>query len=184
MKSFIRLLLIMALAVSCSPEGIGAFYGNYTFKTGGYLILSTEKTVDEGDEAEGTEPEVKTISKTVSLLAESGQMDIFDNGDGTAVMTLNILGGTALVVNAAYQDDELVIEPFTRIVNISQTESSGQTVPSQVFPSQMTITAEGSASKYQNMIIFDISYSGEVSFLGDIYSVEESHVEMIAKVNP
>lgn len=161
-KYFVMLLFAaVSFLSSCTKDNLGGFGGNYTFKTGGYVTLAPMMS-------SGTEI-------TMALQSESGQMDIMDNGgNGNVLITMNILGGTALVINAMVQDGVLTLAPFTRIATLmqSQDESLG---------AQVTIS--GTAKKIDNMIVFDLTYQGVTAIGGMPYSISSSHVEQIAKEN-
>lgn len=157
-------MLLSAAAVflsSCTKDNLSGFGGNYTFKTGGYVNLAPMMT--QGGEI------------TLALQSESGQMDIMSNGDeGKALITMNILGGTALVIDATVEDDVMTLVPFTRIATLMQSEDSS-------FGAQVTIG--GTARKIDNMIVFDLTYQGVTLIGGVPYAISSSHVEQIAKEN-
>lgn len=152
---------IILLLSSCTKDELGGFVGNYSFKTGGYVTFAPVM---------GEKTDVIT-----ALQSESGQMDIIsDGGDGKVLITMNILKGIAVVINATVSDSIMTLEPFTRYASF--TSGQDQSVNAMV-------TVSGTARKVDNMIVFDLTYQGVANINGAMYSILSSSIEQFAKEN-
>lgn len=175
----ITLLSVATLALtSCKKEGNRLFKGDYSFKTSGSLVLKKTVTnpLEEGSDIESF------IS--VNLPTESGQMNILPVGrkSDKAIVTMNIIGGDALVLDAEISGNVLTVEPSSRAITI---QDGTQKIP-------MTISISGEATKYEDVVIFDLQYAGSGSpetVVGDIteflinYQITRSDVKCLAKEN-
>lgn len=174
MNRTVRAALCLAAAISlsaCSKEGPGLFKGNYTFKTSG--TVSAVVSIESPDESGSS-------TLDLNLVTEQGQMDIISTGgeDGEMIVTMNVLGGDARSFRAHAAGDVLEIEPFDTRVSMQIARHGTATV---------TVTVSGTASRYGNVVIFDLVYEGGgVSEIGDSTAEVEivgSSVQCIAKLN-
>lgn len=154
--------VLAAVLCSCTKEGTGRFKGNYSFKTSGSI------SVREKDN-----PSADVIR--LNLSDESGQMDILetDRTDGKMMVTMNVLSGPVLVFDAEADGGTLKLLPKSRIL----------TVRHGVEQLSVEVTVEGTGSRYDNSVIFNMNYSGSY-IRGDVgYEIIESDVQCVAKMN-
>ena len=158
--TFIAITLLLILQ-SCTKDDLNGFKGNYTFKNGGYVTL--EPMMTQG------------APLTLALQPESGQMDILENGgDGKVLVTMNILNGSAVVIEGTVSGETLTLTPHTRIVMLMQSKE-------ETFGAQVTIS--GTAKKIDRSLIFDINYEGASVIGGMPYKISSSDIDQIAKEN-
>lgn len=156
-------MLLAAVLSSCSEkEGVALFEGNYSFKTSG--TLEVEKKQDS---------ETSTLS--LSLTPESGQMNIVKDSGDEAIITMNIIGGDALVLSAETSTDSkmLTLKPTSRQIKVTKGLSSVT----------FDCTVSGYAKKYDDMLIFTLTYAGQGSTSLYDYTITGSDVKCVAKVN-
>ena len=172
MKKTIILVLAAAMSLaSCSREGVNLFRGNYSFKTSGTMTA----TVTVADTVE-----TRTEEMTVSVVTEQGQMDILavDADEGTAIITMNVLAGDVYTMDAVADGEELSIEPFERMLDVTLTGIGKVTVP---------VTVEGTAHRYSNVVIFDLAYIGstetEVGDYDVTLEITSTAIQCVAKLN-
>lgn len=108
-----------------------------------------------------------------SLSSESGQMNIVTTGDNTMIVTLNIVGGDVLVFDATVDGKKITLSPISRILTI---KDEGLTFT-------IDATLEGTGEKYEDVVIFSLKYTGDASYLVYNYTITDSDVKCVAKVN-
>ncbi len=108
-----------------------------------------------------------------SLSSESGQMNIVTTGENTMIVTLNIVGGDVLVFDATVDGKKITLSPISRILTIKD-EGITFTVDA---------TVEGTGEKYGDVVIFSLKYTGDTSYLIYNYTITDSDVKCVAKVN-
>lgn len=108
-----------------------------------------------------------------SLSSESGQMNIVTTGENTMIVTLNIVGGDVLVFDATVDGKKITLSPISRILTIKD-EGITFTVDA---------TVEGMGEKYGDVVIFSLKYTGDTSYLIYNYTITDSDVKCVAKVN-
>ncbi|MCF0178612.1 MAG: hypothetical protein HUJ90_08300 [Bacteroidales bacterium] len=160
-----RFLILFALTLlvslqSCTKDTLNGFKGNYTFKNGGYVTM--EPMMTQG------------LPVTLALMPESGQLDILDKGDGKVLLTMNILNGSAVVMEGVINDDILTLTPYTRIVTLMQSQEDK-------IGAQVTIS--GTIKKIDKSLIFDIKYEGAAMIDGMPYMISSCKIDQIAKEN-
>ena len=159
-----------SMACSCTKEDAARFEGDYSFKTSGTLTISADGTDGTG---EGT-------PQTVSLVPESGQMEMVKKGKSKndMVITMNILGGDAVVFGNASADERVLtlLEPYTeRRVAVTAAGSSGI--------GYADVTISGSAEKFTDVVLFSLEYSGTVTIGDTVYTIIASDVDCVAHEN-
>ena len=189
----------MVLA-ACTKEGSALMRGSYSFKTGGSVEL-TGKLYETKLDTVRIDTTVRTITimgipikdtiynyvtktDTVSvrdtvvsrrLVTESGQMHIVEKSGSQMVLTMNITGGDPVVMQATASGNTVTLEKTGRFVPVH--DKSGVTFGFQDF------LVSGSGTRYDNMIVFDLTYEGaysESSFEGE---VSASRINCIATEN-
>lgn len=108
-----------------------------------------------------------------SLSSESGQMNIVTTGENTMIVTLNIVGGDVLVFDATVDGKKITLSPISRILTI---KDEGLTFT-------IDATLEGTGEKYEDVVIFSLKYTGDTSYLVYNYTITDSSVKCVAKVN-
>lgn len=122
------------------------------------------------------------LESTVSLPVEAGQLEIIDlHNEDSVLLLMNELAGPAYQTKGVIKDKELRFAPFTRVINVGLHD----------YPT----TISGTATVYDNAIVFDYRYYGEnrdtvrivlkdtVIVLDDSVRVLNAHVQSIAKKN-
>jgi len=151
-----------ALAFVLSSCSKADFYrGSYTFKTGGYVIVSDIET---------------TVRRDVVM--ETGQMHIVQESGDNLKLTMNITGGDPVVYDAVLKDGKLELKPVIRKVYFHAGED-------YELVDRISAMCECSASgqRTENVLILDFVYEGvyeEGDFKGEII---ESHVSCVAVAN-
>lgn len=157
-------MLLMACVSSCSEkEGAALFEGNYSFKTSG--SLNVEKTSSEST----SDPSESTLY----LAAESGQMNIVKDGKDNVIITMNIIGSDVLVFKGEVDKTTLNITQAKRAIDVHDGASSVT----------LNCNVSGQAKRYDDLLIFTLTYSGDgVSALYS-YTITSSEVNCVAKLN-
>lgn len=163
MKCVVMCMFAITVLASCNKDKMIEFKGDYTFKTGGYVTLVS--VVDS----------ITTF--TLTIQPETGQMqilDVEDEGDKDRVLvTMNILGGGAVVFDASVDGDEIMVEPYTRVITLTDNFKT--------YNAQVTI--EGNGRMIDNTIVFNITFS-EFSMIDYIpFTLSQSKIEQVAKKN-
>lgn len=122
------------------------------------------------------------LESTLSLPVEVGQLEIVDlHNNDSVLLLMNELAGPAYQTKGKIEEKKLSFSPFTRVVSIGMHD----------YPT----TISGSATMYDNAIVFDCQYYGEnrdtvriilkdtVIVLDDSVRVLKAHVQSIAKKN-
>ncbi|MCD8285884.1 MAG: hypothetical protein LUD50_01470, partial [Clostridia bacterium] len=171
MKRYLAMLAAAAAIVltsaSCTKEGVRRFSGNYSFKTSG----SIEAAIT-GYEILGTQ--------TIPLTAESGQLSVVtsDKSEGDMIVAMNILGGNLITFNANADGKTLTIEPFTRSLTLMMGTSL-----SDLTTLTTTVTVSGSAQRYDDSLLFNLTYEGGFTYQSMDFTIVSSDVECWAKSN-
>lgn len=166
MKKFLLSLLGLLALVSCNREGPGAFKGYYSFKTGGFLTVTGTVSDEKGE---------RDTSFVRHLVAESGQMHVLREDGDKMIVTMNITGGDPAVFPAKVNGSEIVLEPVLR--NVLVRPAVGDDAVRHDFK------VSGTGHKYDNMILFDLTYEGDFRHLNLQGTVTGSEVKCIATEN-
>lgn len=150
-KRILAGLFALLLLVSCNKTTPAGFKGTYTFKTGGYI------TVVDG---------MQTYER--HLVPEIGQMHVLPDGGNKMVVTMNISGGDPVVFSATVEDGKLVLDPVRRTVSVTLDIEDLTTL-------SYTLDVSGEGRKMNNIILFDMKYSGG--------NVKKSDVRCVATSN-
>lgn len=151
-------LLCAALSiVSCKKDASRQIIGSYTYKTGGTVTFEGET------EASG-------------LFPEQGQLHIVDSGDGHVILTFNDITGGADVATAVVDGNSVTIDgTFTKFVSISDNgilkEGAGR------------VKCSGSGKKYDNILILDLRYEGNIDTGLNTKKIMESDIHCVAQEN-
>ncbi len=108
-----------------------------------------------------------------SLTSESGQMNIVPTGENSMIVTFNIIGGDVLVFDATVDGKKITLSPISRILTI---KDEGLTFT-------IDATLEGTGERYDDVVVFTLNYTGSTSYLVYDYTITESSVKCVAKVN-
>ena len=177
MKPFVAALAVVVSLmslISCEKEGVKLFDGNYSFKTSGILTVERTTKVSESDASAGI-LDIPDGNRTfkLPLTSESGQMNIIKTGDNSVIVTMNIVGGDALVFNGKAEGKVLTLDPAVRIVSF---RDGANTV-------SLEITVSGTAEKHDDVAIFTLEYTGGGETTLYDYKILASEVKCVAKLN-
>lgn len=167
--SLIAAAFLCLAAAGCQKSGKDVYRGEYSFKTSGYLTAVCEFSREEGGSS-------KTDVIILELNTESGQMDISDMGGDDVLVSMNCIPGGIKLRNATVAPDRLVINP-----TVERTSYTFKKILPEIESSDFTVKGEG--KKYEDILVFNLEYSGTISYLGNYYAITESHVICRAKEN-
>ena len=203
LSAAIGLILPLFVFSSCEKEGVKLFDGSYSFKTSGILNLdrktkittSTEAAADPAKVSETADSDFPSIpglpdlpdlpdipgidlpegdrTFSLSLSAESGQMNIIRTEGNSAVVTMNIVGGDALVFDAQADGKTLKLSPLRRIISF---RDGTQTAT-------LDVTVSGTGEKHENLVVFSLSYTGSGESTLYDYTINSSEIKCVAKEN-
>ncbi len=167
-------LLLFSLT-ACEKEGVNRFKGNYTFKISGSITVER----DAADAEEDSEP------ITLSLTNESGQMDItvVDEDANRLAVSMNVTSGDMLVWYATAEGKLLQLEETQRHMTFSTTMLNGYHSEFGTAPVGADVTITGSGERYDNIIIMDLSYTGDFQANDRTYHITDSDIVCRAKLN-
>ena len=111
-------------------------------------------------------------------ISESGQMNIVKKGKSKSDMTItmNILAGDAVVFENVNADGMVLtlLEPYTeRQLVIETTDGTGTAY----------VSISGTAQKFTDVILFDLTYTGTATVNGVEYQISASDIDCIAQEN-
>lgn len=177
MKPFVAALAVVVSLmslISCEKEGVKLFDGNYSFKTSGILTVERTAKVSESDASAGI-LDIPDGNRTfrLALTSESGQMNIIKAGDNSVIVTMNIVGGDALVFNGKAEGKVLTLDPAVRFLSF---RDGANTV-------SLEITVSGTAEKHDDVAIFTLEYTGGGETTLYDYKILASEVKCVAKLN-
>lgn len=201
LSAAIGLILPLFVFSSCEKEGVRLFDGSYSFKTSGIINLDRKTKISSSDEplaqqvsdTEDTDfpsipglpdfpdfPDIPGIDLpegdrtfSLSLSAESGQMNIIRTEGDSAVVTMNIVGGDALVFDAKADGKTLKLSPLRRIIRFRDGTQTAN----------LDVTVNGTGEKYEDVVIFSLSYTGSGESALYDYTVNSSEIRCVAKEN-
>lgn len=166
------IVLVAVMAASCGKDNAGGFCGNYSFKCSGMVTVARDTLFRAGVPV--------AIADTLdhALVNEQGQMDIVavEKGSSDVIVTMNITGGGLVIMNARYENGNLVIDSQTRQVSIS----SGAT---DLSATTCLLNVEGSARMMENIVVFDVRYDGDYVENGRDCHILGSNISFRAKLN-
>lgn len=168
-KTFFAVMICLAtLCCSCTKEGTALFEGYYSYKTSGTVELESVRT----DETTG---ETTTDHLTLRLKSESGQMNILtrDKDNGIMVITMNAVGGDVATFEAKAGGDRLEISETVKSFSGEGLIDSG--------PFDFTLT--GTGEKLDDIVIVKFTASGTITRLGREYTVTDSDIQCVARLN-
>lgn len=176
-KALVAALVLAFSLTSCQKEGAGLFKGYYSFKTSGTIDVNRKTYSPLTD----TMDEQKI---SLSLTPEWGQMNVLpiSGKSDEMIVTMNVVGGGAIVFKATASGKSLTMEPIERTV----------TVLDGTDKVSFNVTVNCVAEKYDDVIIFYFDYAGKGS-VGDHsetsvtkysdYVITASDVKCVAKEN-
>ena len=177
MKPFVAALAVVVSLmslISCEKEGVKLFDGNYSFKTSGILTVERTAKVSESDASAGI-LDIPDGNRTfrLALTSESGQMNVIKTGDNSLIVTMNVVGGDALVFSGKTEGKVLTLDPAVRFVSF---RDGANTV-------SLEITVSGTAEKHDDVAIFTLEYTGGGETTLYDYKILASEVKCVAKLN-
>ena len=177
MKPFVAALAVVVSLmslISCEKEGVKLFDGNYSFKTSGILTVERTAKVSESDASAGI-LDIPDGNRTfrLALTSESGQMNVIKTGDNSVIVTMNVVGGDALVFNGKAEGKVLTLDPAVRFLSF---RDGANTV-------SLEITVSGTAEKHDDVAIFTLEYTGGGETTLYDYKILASEVKCVAKLN-
>ena len=199
MKPFVAALAVVVSLmslISCEKEGVKLFDGNYSFKTSGILTVERTAKVSESDASAEIPARISDSGNTgwpdidlpdlpdvdfpdgnrtfkLPLTSESGQMNIIKTGDNSVIVTMNVVGGDALVFNGKAEGKVLTLDPAVRLLSF---RDGANTV-------SLEITVSGTAEKHDDVAIFTLEYTGGGETTLYDYKILASEVKCVAKLN-
>lgn len=199
MKPFVAALAVVVSLmslISCEKEGVKLFDGNYSFKTSGILTIERTAKVSESDASAEIPARISDSGNTgwpdidlpdlpdvnfpdgnrtfkLPLTSESGQMNIIKTGDNSVIVTMNVVGGDALVFNGKAEGKVLTLDPAVRFLSF---RDGANTV-------SLEITVSGTAEKHDDVAIFTLEYTGGGETTLYDYKILASEVKCVAKLN-
>ena len=199
MKPFVTALAVIVSLmslISCEKEGVKLFDGNYSFKTSGILTVERTAKVSESDASAEISARASDNGNTgwpdidlpdipdvdfpdgnrtfkLPLTSESGQMNIIKTGDNSVIVTMNIVGGDALVFNGKAEGKVLTLDPAVRFVSF---RDGANTV-------SLEITVSGTAEKHDDVAVFTLEYTGGGETTLYDYKILASEVKCVARLN-
>lgn len=200
LSAAVSLILPLLVFQSCEKEGVKLFDGSYSFKTSGILNLdrktkattSSEAAVEQTKFSETADSDFPSIpglpdlpdipgidlpegdrTFSLSLSAESGQMNIIRTEGNSAVVTMNIVGGDALVFDAQADGKTLKLSPLRRIISF---RDAAQTAT-------LDVTVSGTGEKHEDVIVFSLNYTGSGESTLYDYKINSSEIKCVAKEN-
>lgn len=177
MKPFVAALAVVVSLmslISCEKEGVKLFDGNYSFKTSGILTVERTAKVSESDASAGI-LDIPDGNRTfrLALTSESGQMNVIKTGDNSVIVTMNVVGGDALVFNGKAEGKVLTLDPAVRFLSF---RDGANTV-------SLEITVSGTAEKHDDVAIFTLEYTGGGETTLYDYKILASEVKCVARLN-
>lgn len=161
----IAALLALALMSACSKNGAERFEGKWSYKTSGSVsvVVTDSLGITVGD------------TLTAVLATEAGQMHIAGTGnDGSMMLTMNAMAGNVTVYEAFLAGSEIVLNPKSRVVNLSL---GG--LPSLA----VNVLATGRGRRYDDILLLRMDYSGSTKSGNYTYEITGSDVDCVATSN-
>ncbi|MCR4849292.1 MAG: hypothetical protein K5920_10655 [Bacteroidales bacterium] len=170
-RIFPLLICTLVLMTSCHKSGIKLFSGDYSFKTSGEVYIVAEAEV-QGDDI------IIPGALVVSLINEMGQLNISvsDKDNDEVIVVINHLNGDVVTTTGTCNGNTIELDEFQRYtLPVSVSTWTGMNA---------TITVRGTGHIYEDdMIVFDMSYTGKGT-LGDVtYVIKDKDVRMVAYRN-
>ena len=126
-------------------------------------------------------------SSSVSISTESGQMDITEIDGDKLLVTMNCTGGDLVVYYATASGDVLTLEPSRRKANmdlgITTLDGSDDEISFNETAVKADILVSGTGRRYDNIILFDLTYEGSYKYNDILYDICGSSVHCRAKEN-
>lgn len=119
-------------------------------------------------------------------------MDIVGTSGDKVALTMNISGGSLVILDATAQADSLVIASQTRDISLtfpgedqkkSDNPLASLSDKATVQGATATVSVEGVAKRYSDIILFDLNYSGTITKDDITYNIVDSNIDSRAKLN-
>ena len=169
MEKKIRFALAAILSLmlpACTQSPTDPFSGSYTFKTSGTVTVEVEADIPLTD----SDP-VSVGTHVFELTPEAGRMDIKGLGDGTMLVSMNVLGGDVQVFEAELIPGGFLLLPSTRMLRVG------------VLPA-LEVTVYGGGFLLDGLLYLNLAYSGERTVIKSVtYSITDSDVVCVATKN-
>jgi len=119
----------------------------------------------------------------ITLPAERGAMLLEQKDDNSIILTMNTMAGDTYTTTGEWQDDKIVIKPFTRIISVTYKDTVTEVfLPvEKTFNEDYNLEVSGNADVYSESIHFTLQYSGKCISNGK--KMIGSDILMIAKKN-
>lgn len=159
MKNRFYLLAMIAIAFTACSKEAKTLSGDYSYKKTGSIQIATD-----------------TTSITLHLNNEIGQLNIIDLNaeEGNKVMLVyNTMNGDIITTNATITGDTLKIDPYNRQLSIQTDSISGK----------FDIEVRGYGVRYDNLILFNEIYEGEIEENQNKATVYGDDIKTIAERN-
>lgn len=184
-------VIAIAFFASCEKQGSDRFKGNYSFKTSGTLTIVrdaeyvNDTTYRFRDGAIDTVVTEHSEPITIALASESGQMDVtvVNAKEDRLVVTMNVLGGDMLVYYAAADGNELALDPAGRHLSVHIPGVDGMDEELGIRPVSTEVKVDGRGERYDDIMLLELSYSGDFWANDRLYHIIDSDIVCRAKLN-
>lgn len=170
-KTIFALVCILLALSSCQKKGVNLFVGDYSFKTSGEVSISAETEVEENDLP-------IPASLNIDLSNEIGQLNISaaDKSNNQVIVVINYTNGDVITTTGTCNGKTITLDEFKR--NILPVSIS------TLLTNSNDIKVGGTGTMYdEDMIVFDMDYSGKVAIGSVTFKINDRDVRMVAYRN-
>lgn len=168
----------MALT-SCEKQDCLKYEGSYSYKTIGKVQVTSNEMQKLGQAALDSLAKYGITPDTswVSVAPEQGQMHVLvkDSDRNEVVLTFNAILGDVSTVSATADDRQVTFDG----VNVKSARLTDGTF---VFGNG-EVAVTGSGAKLDDVIIFDMNYTGSIKLLEIEFEILDSRIQCVAKEN-
>ncbi|MBR6491123.1 MAG: hypothetical protein IKT02_02205 [Bacteroidales bacterium] len=185
MKKYGILLCAVAMLTvltGCEKTGVKRFEGNYSYKTSGTIDIYASGSITITDSVGVEHTFTIDDTYTCDVITESGQMHIAETGKDAVVLTMNAMLGDVVVMDGVTSKKILTLKPTERIVRFNGLEMIDDL---ELFGNQTSqvLTVDAVGNRYDDILIFDMHYSGSWKRLGINFEITGSNVKTVATLN-
>lgn len=171
MKRIFPILICTLVLMTSCHKSVKLFSGDYSFKISGEVYIAAKADV-QGDDI------IIPAALVVSLANEVGQLNISisDKDNDEVIVVINYLNGDVITTTGTCDGNTIELDEFQRyILPISVSTWTGMS---------STITVGGTGHIYDDdMIVFDMNYSGKGTLDDVTYVIKDKDVRMVAYRN-
>jgi len=169
---------VFVLLTGCKKEGIDSIRTSYTYKTSGSVTLVaselaklTPEQIAAYKQMGGT---IDTV--TIAMTPEQGQMNVAvkDKSKKQVIVTWNDILGNVSTAEASVDGSNIKLESSAKSIQLTD----GTQILGGGF-----VTFGGEGTQYDNILIIPMKYKGEVVISEVYFTIIDSNVQCVAKVN-